>query len=100
MLNCKHHSLIVFIKTGPISRGDAGKEQEYLTLKAPCKICIRQHFDFFLFITIYFSEKISFDISCESSAWLMIHMKCQYCSLKTNKIKIVYYYSCDWCFKG
>ena len=31
----------------------------------------------FLFIIIYFSEKISLDISCESSAWQMIHMKCQ-----------------------
>ena len=27
----------------------------------------------FLFIIIYFSEKISLDISCESS----VHMKCQ-----------------------
>ena len=25
----------------------------------------------------YFSEKTSLDISCESSAWQMIHMKCQ-----------------------
>ena len=49
-----------------------------LTLKAPCKICSRQHFEFF----IYFSGKISYDSSCESSARLMIHMKCQDYSLK------------------
>ena len=31
----------------------------------------------FWYIIIYFSEKISLDISCESSAWQMIHMKSQ-----------------------
>ena len=29
------------------------------------------------FIYCLFSEKISLDILCESSAWQMIHMKCQ-----------------------
>ena len=41
-----------------------------LTLKAPSKICSRRH-------TFYFSKKINLDISYESSAWQMIHMKCQ-----------------------
>ena len=31
----------------------------------------------FYFIFFYFSEKISLDISCESSAKQMSHMKCQ-----------------------
>ena len=43
-----------------------------LTLKARSHICSRQHFEF----VIYFSEKVSIDISCDESAWLMIHMKC------------------------
>ena len=36
-----------------------------LTLKARSQICSRQHFEFF----IYFSEKVSIDISCDASAW-------------------------------
>ena len=32
------------------------------------------HTDTFL---VFFSEKTSLDISCESSAWQTIHMKCQ-----------------------
>ena len=47
---------------------------EILTRKAPSKICSRQHSKIFIFL---FSEKTSLDISCESSAWQMIHMKCQ-----------------------
>ena len=55
-----------------------------LTLKAPSKICSRQHSKFFL----YFSEKTNLDISCESSAKSMIHMKCQdLFSLKKKKKK-------------
>ena len=45
-----------------------------LTLKAPSKICSRRQSKIFIF---YFSEKTSLDISCESSAWQTIHMKCQ-----------------------
>ena len=45
-----------------------------LTLKVPSKICSRQHSKIFIF---YFSEKTSLDISCESSAWQMMHAKCQ-----------------------
>ena len=43
--------------------------------------CSRQHF--------LFSEKIRFDISCESSARQMIHMKCQ--ALFSLKITVVCY---------
>ena len=45
-----------------------------LTLKAPGKICSRRYSKIFI---SYFSEKTSLDISCESSAWQMIHMKYQ-----------------------
>ena len=45
-----------------------------LTLKAPITNAADDNFFKFLF---YFSEKTSLDISCESSAWQMIHMKCQ-----------------------
>ena len=38
------------------------------TLKVPCKICSRQHFEFFYLLFIYFSGKISFDSLCESLA--------------------------------
>ena len=55
-----------------------------LTLKAPNKICSRQHSKIFIF---YFSEKTSLDISCESSAWQMIHMKCQDLFSSENKKK-------------
>ena len=55
-----------------------------LTLKAPSKTCNRQTSKF-LYI-FYILEKISIDISCESSAWQMIHMKCQDSfSLKNKK---------------
>ena len=40
----------------------------------------------FILYYIYFSMKIRFDISCESSARQTIHMKCQYFYLgKKNK---------------
>ena len=35
-----------------------------------------QQTTFFFYFFLYFSEKTSLDISCESSAWQMIHMKC------------------------
>ena len=41
----------------------------------------------FLFF-FFFSEKISLDISSESTAWQMIHMKCRHFSLK-KKIKML-----------
>ena len=50
------------------------KYLDTLTLKAPSEICSRQHSKIF---TFYFSEKTSLDISCESSTWQKIHMKCQ-----------------------
>ena len=55
-----------------------------LILKASNKIYSIQHFRFLYFC--YFPEKISLDISCDLSAWQMIHMKCQdFFSLKNNK---------------
>ena len=67
-----------------------------LSLKAPSKICSRWHSK-----KISFSWKISLEISCESSAWQMIHIKCQdLFSKKKKKIKSVVCCSCDWCFKG
>ena len=44
-----------------------------ITLNRPSKICSRQHSIF----TFLLAEKISSDITCESSACQMIHMKCQ-----------------------
>ena len=44
--------------------------------------------DNFFYFLIFFSEKTSLDISCESSAWLMIHMKCQDFFFLKNKKKI------------
>ena len=44
----------------------------YLTLKVPIITAADKNIFFF-----YFSKKIILDISCESSAWQMIHMKCQ-----------------------
>ena len=45
-----------------------------LILKVPITIAADNNSDFFL---IFFLEKTSHDISCESSAEQMIHMKCQ-----------------------
>ena len=59
-----------------------------LILKAPSKISSRRQSIF----CFYFSEKISLDISCESSVKQTIHMKCQdFLSLKKKsrtKIKM------------
>ena len=51
---------------------------------------------------MYFSGKISFDISCELSAMQTIHMKCQTLLSENNKKKNqnAVYCSCDWRFKG
>ena len=55
--------------------------------KAPSKIYSRRHSKFFFCV---FSEKTSLDISCESSAKQMIHMKCQdLFSLKKKKKKML-----------
>ena len=53
-----------------------------LTIKIPSKICSRQHF---------FKENVNLDISCESSAGQLIHMRCQdlFSQKNKNKIKIV-----------
>ena len=54
-----------------------------ITLKGPFTTAADDNFFFFFF---YFTEKTSLDISCESSAWQMIHMKCQdLFSLKNEK---------------
>ena len=56
-----------------------------------------------IFIYFLFSEKISLDISYESSAWQMIHMKCQdLFSLKKKKKKknrMLSVINFAWCFK-
>ena len=44
-----------------------GEIRKILTLKAPIAAAADD----------FFSEKTSLDISCESSAWQTIHMKCQ-----------------------
>ena len=52
-------------------------------VKAPSKIW--SNATDILFISSYLSEKISLDITCESSAWQTIRMKCQELfSLKNN----------------
>ena len=61
-----------------------GKE---LTLKVP--ITTAADDNFFYFIFFYFSEKTSLDISCESSAWQTIHLKCQDLFSLKNKKKIM-----------
>ena len=48
-----------------------------------------------------FSEKTSLDISCESSAWQTIHMKCQnLLSLKIKKNRMSSATNFVWRFKG
>ena len=57
--------------------------------KAPITTAADDIFFFYLFIYFFlFSEKTSLDVSCESSAWQTIHMKCQdLFSLKKKKKK-------------
>ena len=56
-----------------------------LTPKAPITTAADDNIFIFFYFLFYFSEKTSLDISCESSAWQMIHMKCQdLFSLKNN----------------
>ena len=76
-------------------------------MKMPTKVGIfifisRENFKNSKIFIFYFSEKTSLDISCELSAWQMIHMKYQdlFSSENKKKIKIVIWFSCDWCFKG
>ena len=44
----------------------------HLTLKGPITTAVDNILNYF-----NFSKKTSFDILCESSAWQMIHIKCQ-----------------------
>ena len=55
-----------------------------LTLKAPCKICSRQHVEFFIYYYLFFRE---------NKSWHFMWMKCQ-SNLWKNKSKIVFYCSC------
>ena len=55
----------------------------FLTLKAPITTAADDIFFFF-----FQKKKTSLDISCESSAWQMIHMKCQDLFPLKNKKKI------------
>ena len=55
-----------------------------LTLKAPITTAADENFIYFF----YFSEKTSLDISCESSAWQKIHMKCQDLLALKKKIRM------------
>ena len=81
-----------------------------LTFTVPITIAADDIFFFFfffiyLFIIFFFLEETSLDISCDSSAKQMIHMKCQdLFSLKNyNKIKNFRLSSATkfaWCFKG
>ena len=62
----------------------------FLTLKAPFTTAADDSFFFiyfYLFIYLFFFfRETSLDILCESSAWQMIHMKCQdLFSLKNKK---------------
>ena len=56
--------------------------------KAPFKIFEDDILRYMYLFVFAFQRKIRFDISCELSAWQMIHMKCQNLfSLKTIKKK-------------
>ena len=63
--------------------------QTKMCLKAPIITAADDNFVYlFIYLFFFFSEKTSLDISCESSAWQMIHMKClDLFSLKNNKKK-------------
>ena len=66
------------------SAPDFGSKGPELTLKGPVTTAAD---DNFLFIYLFFSEKTSLDLSCKSSAWHTIHIKCQdLFSLKNKKI--------------
>ena len=61
-----------------------------LTHKGPITTKAEDDFDLFFFYIFYFQKKTSLDISCESSAKQMIHMKSKdLFSLKNTKIKIL-----------
>ena len=76
----------VLLRWGPFSCGVklCSSNCFLLTLKAPVTTAADDNF----FNFFYFTEKTSLVISCESSAWQMIHMKCQdLFSLKKKKKK-------------
>ena len=64
------------IFTNSILRNELSLSGVSLTLKAPTNIVADNNLNLF-FNFFYFSEIISLDILCKSSAWQTIHMKCQ-----------------------
>ena len=60
------------------------------TPKAPSKLCADDILSCCCCYYYHFSEKISLDISCESSAWQTIHMKCQDL-FSLRKMKYMYF---------
>ena len=71
-----------------------------LTLKAPITTKADDDFDLFLY---YFQKKTSPDISCESSAKQMMHMKYQDCFLwkiKNENFRLSSATNFAWRFKG
>ena len=95
VLNCLHWvkhkffcALAIFILI--VFQGSSTKFE--LNIGVPITTEADNNFDFFylfIFFKFYFSEKISLDISCELSAWQMIHMKYQdfFFSEKSKKKK-------------
>ena len=79
------------------------REKTQLNLKVPSKVCSRQHSKKKKKKKNF--EKISLEISCESSAPQTIHMKCQdlfskkKIKNKRNIFKSVVCCSCDWRLK-
>ena len=64
----------------------------HLTLKAPITTAVDDNF--FILFFFYYSEKASLEISCELSAWQMIHMKCQdlfSLKIKKNLLNVICY---------
>ena len=55
-----------------------GKFRQFLTELSARDMIMTGNFRFtFLLLSLLLSKKIKLDITCESSAWQMIHMKCQ-----------------------
>ena len=71
-----------------------------LTLKAPITTAADATFFFFFVLFFCFSDKTSRDISCESSAWQTVYMKCQdlFSLKKKNWISSATNFA--WRFKG
>ena len=74
---------------------------EYFSRVLPLKRQVKFVGDRILNFFYCFSEKISLDISCESSAWQMIHMNYQdlFSEKKKKKNQSVACRSCDCHFK-